>query len=232
MWEPDKIDLAQQLSLTLFGVSMAWAIHTLMQHYPRIHRVGHMWEWPNHFREWVVIVVSWFLLAVVVGGALYSIFFTFDQLRADYNSHAQTDPWLLPALGVIAFYYVYIPFLVNRLVVGAALMLAPGDFREHLYKRDYKRDYLLPRFSRDTLNIWEAHTQCAGFILLLNSGVLIALPLVLTPNVIVTHFDTAVGLFWVAVAVAIFAVIANVPYGCFLKAPRRPPAGPTPSSGS
>lgn len=214
----NRIEVAQELTLVMFGVSLAWTIYTSMEHYPRIHRFGHIWE---RWRDLAVILISWPALALVIGLSLYSIFFSFAQLQADYsNAEAQRDPWLIPALGVIAFYYVYVPYLANRLILGAVLMIVPEDFKENLSDPEARRHYILPRISKTTIRIWEAYPRRAGGVIFCNSLILIALLLLVTPNVTVTQVEGAACLFLATTLVGAIALVAHFPYGRILAPPR------------
>ncbi len=215
----DRIDLAEDFTLVIFGVSMAWTIYSSMDHYPRINRFGHLWERNplEHPRDLVVIALSWTILGVAVGGSLYSIFFTFEHVRENFVPDNNGDPWLIPALGVMASYYVYLPYLANRLLIGSVLLAVPGDFIEALDDPIAVRYQVLPRISLETLRIWTAHPRRVGAIVSLNSGLVLAFLLILTPNVPAAYIERADLLFFVVVSVGIVALLFQIPYGRWLK---------------
>ncbi len=176
-------DVSLQFALVLFGVSLAWSIHTSMDHYPRLHRFGYMWYRPLARPDGRVLLLSWGIFGGVAAGSLYSIYFTFAVL--DARLAGVTDVWTLPTFGLIAFYYAYVPYLANRLILGVVTVVAPRDLEYFARDSERYRLYVAPRMSMRTVDLFLHRTRIPSAIVTLESAALIAAILIATPMGIV-----------------------------------------------
>ncbi len=145
-------DASLQFALVIFGVSLAWALYTSMEHYPRIHRFGYMWYKPLAKPEGRVLLLSWAILMGISVGSLYSIYSSMTDFES--RLHDTTDVWTLPVLGVVAFYYAYVPYLANRLILGVLALIAPQDLEYFVNDTNRYNLYVAPRMSRRTVDLF------------------------------------------------------------------------------
>jgi hypothetical protein len=176
-------DVSLQFALVIFGVSLAWSLYTSMDHYPRLHRFGYMWYRPLTRPDGRALLLSWSILAGMAAGSLYSIYFAFAEFETRLVD--KTDVWALPTLGLVAFYYAYVPYLTNRLILGVLTLVLPQDLEYFVSDSARYNLYVAPRMSKRTVRLFLHRSKIVPAIVTLESAAVIVAILIATPNAIV-----------------------------------------------
>lgn len=174
------LDIGFELCMILFSVSLSWSVYNLWQQYPCIVRFGHFWDKrkkdkePQHRR---VIISSWSLLIISIIFSLFSLSKT-SSLYKKFNLESYTSLHYIELyiiVGLFGFIYLFIPYLINRLVWGFTLFIAPNDFLYFVKDEKRKEHRLMGRFSEETIDILSKKPVCCGGIIFFNTVLLLIL---------------------------------------------------------
>jgi len=141
-------EISFELAIVLFSVSLAWSFNALLNHYPRIHRFGHMWHPGKRKVHISVMSVSWFILIVATGWCVWS----FWPLREFFSSKSLDSLRISDFINVslIPFVYLFLPFFIARSIEGFIPSLQPDEFKKYWDDQERRTAYVLPRYSKDT----------------------------------------------------------------------------------
>lgn len=215
--------ICRELFLILFSVSMAWSMYNLLDQYPRMHRFGHVWDkwikkqgaWQERGRRWddlKIVITCWFLLAATVMASLYSLSQAWEGI-ANLADTRGTGAFFLVISGLLAFIYLFIPYLINRLVWSLLLLVVPEDFKEYATNSDKREHYLIGRFSPETIDTLLHHTRFRGFLISLDSIWKLSLLILIPRTLLLSHPFSNWSIFAILLVAIMLTILVTIPYG-------------------
>ena len=201
-------------------------MYNLLDPYPRMHRFGHMWDkwikkrgvWQEKDRRWddlIIVIICWFSLAGMVMLSLYSLSQAWEGITNLADTGGMGALFVVIS-GLLAFTYLFIPYLINRLVWSLSLLVVPEDFKAYATDSEKRKRYLLGRFSIETVDTLSDRTRLRGFLIFLDAAWKLALLILIPPTLLVWRPFCIWSIFAFLLLAIIFALATTIPYGKWL----------------
>jgi len=214
----EAIKVSFQVCLVLFSVLLGWAIYNVLDQYPCIHRFGRIWEREeeNKIKNLRVMATCWLSLIFIVMCSIYSLSRTHELFGQFCTEYSNAGLLLYGILGLFGFIYFFLPYLINRFLWGVAIFVAPTDFKAYVDDKNKKEHWLMKRFSQETIETLYKRPVFCGFIITINTGLLISLLIFLSSIFLRywSYFKTSPLSTFIALGlVVLFSLTFYIPYG-------------------